>query len=77
MATAPSQKGNVVGQDTVSPIHSYHVILTTGDERDIKGAAVELHGGALVIRNAQGAHVVTYAPGQWTMCELERSDDRG
>ena len=78
MATAPSQKGNVVGQDTVSPVHSYHLKLASGEERDVKGAAVNIEGpGWVVIRNAQGAHVVGYAPGQVTMYELERQDDRG
>ena len=81
MATAPqapSQKGNVVGQDTVAPLHSYHLKLASGAERDVKGVAREVHDGAcLSIRNAQGAYVVTYAPGQWLECELERSDDRG
>ena len=77
MATTPSQKGNVVGQDTVGPVHSYHITLVSGEERDIKGSAVEIHSGWLIIRNAQGAHVVSYAPGQVTLCELERADDRG
>ena len=80
MATAPqapSTKGNVVGQDTVAPIHSYHVILTNGDERDIKAVAANIEQGWLVFRNAQGAHVVGYAPGQAVLYELERADDRG
>ena len=81
MATAPqapSKQGNVVGQDTAAPIHSWHLTLSDGRERDVKGVAREVdHCGSLSIRSAQGAYVVTYAPGQWHECELERQDDRG
>lgn len=80
MTTPPQaqpKKGNVVGQDTVVPLHSWHLVLTNGEERDVKGVAANIEQGWLVIRNAQGAHVVGYAPGQVTRYELERQDDRG
>lgn len=67
---------NEPGQDTLAP-HSYHLVLTNGDERNVTGTLVHVQDGALIIRNAQGAHVVTYAAGSWQYVELERQDDRG
>ena len=77
MATAPQTKGNVAGQDTIAPLHDYHIVLSNGEERNVKGAGAYLHDGALLFKTHQGAHAVCYAAGQWTMYELERQDDRG
>jgi hypothetical protein len=54
----------------------FHLILVTGEERDVTGEDVEVgHDGSLVIGSHEGP-VVIYAPGAWTLCELERKDDR-
>ena len=58
--------------------HSFHVILANGEERDVKGTDARVIDGALEIRNNdRGGEQVIYAPGAWTLCELERQDDKG
>jgi len=56
--------------------HSYHVVLANGTERDVKATDANVHDGALMLLNNDGP-VVMYAAGTWSLCELERKDDRG
>jgi len=59
-----------------SNLHKYHVVLVSGDERDINGSDARAEHGALVIRDTAGEAVTLYAPGEWRLCEAERRDDR-
>jgi len=55
----------------------YHVILATGEERDIIAAAVYIAAGeSLVFSGPAGELTVAYASDAWTMVEVERKDDK-
>jgi len=57
-------------------LRKFHIVLTSGEERDVTGKEAKVRDGALVITN-NSEEAVIYAAGQWVMCELERKDDRG
>jgi|KBSMisStaDraftv2_1062788.scaffolds.fasta_scaffold00662_12 hypothetical protein len=57
-------------------LHSYHLVLADGSERDVKGHDINAHDGALIVLNNERGAVVMYAAGQWRMAELERKDDK-
>jgi len=57
-------------------LHSYHVVLAHGMERDVKAHDANVHDGALLLLNNERGAVVMYAAGQWAMAELERKDDK-
>ena len=57
-------------------VHSYHVVLTNGSERNVMGSEATVRDGALII-SGSSSEAVIYAAGQWIMCELERKDDKG
>jgi hypothetical protein len=57
-------------------LRKFHIVLTSGEERDGTGKEAKVRDGALVITN-NSEEAVIYAAGQWVMCELERKDDRG
>ena len=59
-------------------IHSFHVVLTDGSERDIKAGEARRDEGALVfIREGKSDEKVVYAAGQWKYYEVEAQDDKG
>jgi hypothetical protein len=58
-------------------MHKYHLVLATGDERDVTASAIRLEAGILSFLNGAGETTLCYAPGSWTYVELERKDDRG
>jgi len=67
-------------------VHSFHVVLANGTERDIKADDARIDtSGALVLyiqrpEPAPGQVLllsVAYPAGTWLGCELERKDDRG
>lgn len=66
-----------------STMKSFHILLTDNSERDVKGAdlRVDSVGSLLVVAEGatsdKGPYSVIYAPGTWTMAELERKDDTG
>ena len=55
----------------------YHIVMTGGQERNIKAVAVSYVDGAVVFENANGEHSLLLAPGTWQYVELETRDDRG
>ena len=57
-------------------MRSYHVVLTSLEEADIRAQDVRVvEGGALVFHNGHEL-VRVYAPGTWVLCEVERVDDK-
>lgn len=56
--------------------NSFHVVMTNGSERDVKGTDFKVTEGSLVIRGVAKQDVVAYAPGVWAMIEVERKDDK-
>jgi hypothetical protein len=58
-------------------VRKYHIVLANGSERDITGSEAIVRDGALIIKSSGADEEgVIYAAGQWTMCELERKDDK-
>jgi hypothetical protein len=61
----------------VNDMRNYHVILTDGSERNVRADLATVDAtGSLVFENGT-ERIMVYAPGTWTMCELERKDDTG
>jgi hypothetical protein len=66
-------------------VRNYHVLLSNGNERNIKAKSVEVHEGSLLFYSelsieetaSESAIVVAYAPGTWVGVEVERLDDKG
>jgi hypothetical protein len=59
-------------------LRSYHVVLTSGAERDVKASDIDVPvSGTLIFLNVNREASVTYAPGTWVMVEVETRDDRG
>jgi hypothetical protein len=62
---------------------NFHLILMDKTERNVKGAdmRVDSVGSLLIVAEGKtsdkGPYSVIYAPGTWSMAELERQDDKG
>ena len=54
---------------------SFHIILVDGNERDVTGYGIEVRDGTLSIEDVDGNPLVVYAPGAWTLVEIQRKDD--
>jgi hypothetical protein len=74
----PSEKDPIMPEKKTNLVHSFHVVLADGGERDVTGTDARIVDGGLEIRNTDRVgELVLYAPNAWTLCELERQDDRG
>lgn len=67
-------------------MRNYHVLLSNGNERNIKAKSVDVtDSGALIFLSelsieateSESAIVVAYAAGTWVGVEVERLDDKG
>lgn len=57
-------------------MRSYHVILSDGEERDIRAEEIAVSdSGSLLFLNGSEV-VVAYGAGAWKMVEVERKDDK-
>jgi hypothetical protein len=57
-------------------LRKFHIVLESGEERDVTGKEARVRDGALIIEGGDSQESVIYAAGKWVMCELERKDDR-
>jgi hypothetical protein len=59
-------------------VHSFHIVMADGTERNVKAGEARRDNGALVlIREGSTDEKVVVAAGAWTYYELEAQDDRG
>ena len=59
-------------------VHSFHVVMTDGSERDISAGECTRDQVALIfLRENTGDEKVVIAAGQWKYVEVEAQDDRG
>lgn len=63
---------------TGATMRNYHLILTGGDERNIKAADFHVDdNGNLAFNSQDGDPICVYARGAWQVVEVERLDDKG
>ena len=53
----------------------YHIVLATGEERDVRATEVFVRDGVLEFHSASEI-VIAYGQGAWVMVEAETRDDR-
>jgi len=59
-------------------MNNYHVVLTEGEERNVRAKDAEFHSnGSVSFINERGERVITYATGRWVLVEKETRDDTG
>ncbi len=59
-------------------LHSFHVVMIDGEERDVTAGEATRDEGALVFkREGSTEEKVVIAAGQWKYYETESQDDRG
>ena len=64
--------------------NKFHIVLALPDgdrpivEKTYRAAHATVEtSGALALRTVSGDLLITYSPGNWVYCELERIDDEG
>ena len=59
-------------------VHSFHVVMTDGTERNVTAGEARRDQGALVfVREGSTDETVVIAAGAWLYYEIEARDDRG
>jgi hypothetical protein len=65
-------------EEPMPKVHSFHVVMADGKERNVKAGEARRDDGALVfVRENSTDEKVVIAAGQWTYYEVEAQDDRG